>query len=201
MGRAEVLICQTCGTQYPSTDVPSICKVCSDIRSAVRTPEQIWTDAQKISAGGYKNVFKEKEPGIIAVGTAPIFASGNRALLIQTGKPRVCGPRASLYCITPSSCPSLDSRAMLSGSGNVLWDCITVLTAEAKAKIGELGGIKAMAVSHPHFYCAMADWAEAFDAPVYIHEAGREWVTDPSNRIQYWSGRPLPYLNSPSFIC
>ena len=43
-------------------------------------------------------------------------------------------------------------------------------------------------MSHPHYYTAMADWADAFGAPVHIHELDREWVTQPSDRIHYWTG-------------
>jgi hypothetical protein len=63
-----------------------------------------------------------------------------------------------------------------------------VLTADTKEAVRKLGGIKAMAVSHPHFYTAMADWAAEFDAPVYVHELDKEWVTQPSERIQFWTG-------------
>lgn len=73
-------------------------------------------------------------------------------------------------------------------AGNVLWDCINVLTEEAKETVRRLGGIKAIAISHPHFYTAMADWAAEFDAPVFVHELDKEWVTQQSGCIQYWQG-------------
>ena len=56
------------------------------------------------------------------------------------------------------------------------------------ARIRELGGIRAIAISHPHFYSRMADWAEEFDATIYVHEADRQWVMQPSSRILYWTG-------------
>jgi glyoxylase-like metal-dependent hydrolase (beta-lactamase superfamily II) len=84
------------------------------------------------------------------------------------------------------------------GSGNVLWDCINVLTGEAKDEIRNRGSIRAIALSHPHFYTAMADWAEEFDAPVYVHEGDKDWVTQPSDRIQYWSGTGRSELNRTS---
>jgi hypothetical protein len=34
----------------------------------------------------------------------------------------------------------------------------------------------------------MIEWAERFDARVLLHEADREWVMRPSNRIEHWSG-------------
>ena len=36
--------------------------------------------------------------------------------------------------------------------GNVLWDCITYLDDETIEAIKSLGGLKAIAISHPHFF-------------------------------------------------
>ncbi|MER2171397.1 MAG: hypothetical protein ABS938_12270 [Psychrobacillus psychrodurans] len=33
--------------------------------------------------------------------------------------------------------------------------------------------------------------AETFDAPIYIHEDDKEWVTRPSEHIIFWSGEEL----------
>lgn len=76
----------------------------------------------------------------------------------------------------------------LAGEGNILWDCITVLDDDARAHIRSLGGIKAIAVSHPHFYTRMVDWAEEFDAIVYVHAADKQFIVQPSERINYWTG-------------
>jgi glyoxylase-like metal-dependent hydrolase (beta-lactamase superfamily II) len=32
----------------------------------------------------------------------------------------------------------------------------------------------------------MVEWAEAFDAPIYLHAADREWVMRPSDRVVFW---------------
>ena len=70
----------------------------------------------------------------------------------------------------------------------MLWDCITVLDDDTRAHIRSLGGIRAIAVSHPHFYTRMADWAEEFDAIVYVHAADKQFIVTPSERISYWTG-------------
>ncbi len=37
--------------------------------------------------------------------------------------------------------------------------------------INALGGLKAIAISHPHFYATNAVWSATFgNVPVYIHE-------------------------------
>jgi hypothetical protein len=51
-----------------------------------------------------------------------------------------------------------------------------------------LGGISAIAISHPHYYTTMQEWAAAFDAPVYLHASDREWVMRDSPAIHFWEG-------------
>jgi hypothetical protein len=58
----------------------------------------------------------------------------------------------------------------------VLWDCVTLFDDTTAMLIQALGGIRAMAVSHPHFYSSMVEWARAFDAPVHLHAADRRWA-------------------------
>src|SRR5262249_58146211 len=52
----------------------------------------------------------------------------------------------------------------------------------------DLGGIRAIAISHPHFYGSMTTWAREFGAPVYIHAADREWVARPDPLVRFWEG-------------
>jgi glyoxylase-like metal-dependent hydrolase (beta-lactamase superfamily II) len=68
------------------------------------------------------------------------------------------------------------------------------LAVEPSFAIGQralrsLGGLKAIAVSHPHYYGAVADWSEAFGgAPVYLHGDDRALVTRPHPAIVPWTG-------------
>jgi hypothetical protein len=46
----------------------------------------------------------------------------------------------------------------------------SLLTNDAVEYARSLGGLKAIAVSHPHYYGAVADWSEAFvGARFYLH--------------------------------
>jgi hypothetical protein len=96
--------------------------------------------------------------GLTGIGTTPTFAIGQRALLVR------------------------------SPQGNVLWDCITLIDDETVEAVGELGGIRAIAISHPHYYSSMVEWSRCFDAPVYVHAADRRWVMRPDPRIEHWEG-------------
>ena len=97
--------------------------------------------------------------GVPGIGLEPSFAIGQRALLLRE----------------PDGC--------------VMWDCIPLATSEAVDYVRSLGGLKAIAVSHPHYYGAIADWSEAFgDAPVYLHADDRQWITRPHPSIVTWMG-------------
>lgn len=73
----------------------------------------------------------------------------------------------------------------------LLWDCVSVLDVATAEQLSARGGIETIAISHPHFYTAMVDWAERFDARVLLHEADRDWIMRPSPRIELWSGERL----------
>lgn len=153
-------ICITCGAQYQdSHDVPAGCIICQDDRQYVNAAGQQWTTLQKMTGDGYTNIFKPVEPNLTGIGIEPNFAIGQRALLVQT-----------LH-------------------GNILWDCVPFLEDVTVPVIERLGGISAIAISHPHFYTGMIEWSRAFgNIPIYLHESNREWVTRSSAAINYWSG-------------
>jgi len=152
-------ICRQCGTQYPDSAAPP---------AACPICED---DRQYVRWGGqawltldelrqtHRVVFAEEAPAITGVCMEPAFAINQRALLLQ------------------------------SPAGNVLWDCITVITDEAVTEIERRGGLTAIAISHPHYYSAMVEWSDAFGGvPIFIHEDERKWVQRPSPAVAFWSG-------------
>ena len=62
---------------------------------------------------------------------------------------------------------AIGQRALLvrAPSGNILWDMITYIDDDLVAALTDLGGVSAIAISHPHFYGSMIEFAHAFDAP------------------------------------
>ena len=95
---------------------------------------------------------------LTGIGTAPAFAIGQRALLVRTP------------------------------TGNLLWDCITLIDDATVETILGLGGIRAIAISHPHYYSCVVEWSRAFGAAVYLHAADRHWVMRPDAAIEFWDG-------------
>ncbi|PSL41785.1 hypothetical protein B0H99_10128 [Planomicrobium soli] len=156
----ENFICETCGVQYDKTNgMPEGCLICDEERQYVNPNGQSWTTLKAIvQEGRFHNHFHNDEQGIHSIQTMPNFAIGQTAYLIR-------------------------------GKGlNILWDCITLIDSSTIDEIKGLGGIQAIALSHPHYYSTQVEWAEVFDAPIYIHEDDRKWVTRPSAKIIYWSG-------------
>ncbi|HZD68040.1 MAG TPA: MBL fold metallo-hydrolase [Actinomycetes bacterium] len=134
------------------------CPVCADERQYVGWGGQRWTTLAELRAAGHRGRVAEEGPGVIGVGADPPVAIGQRALLVPAP------------------------------SGNVLWDCVTYLDDELVAKVEELGGITAIAISHPHYYGTMIEWSRAFDAPVYVHAADRRWIGRPDPAVRLWEG-------------
>ena len=85
---------------------------------------------------------------------------------------------------------AIGQRALL--VDGLLWDCVTLIDDHTAAAVERAGGIRAIAVSHPHYYSGMAEWAERFGAPILLHEADRAHIMRPSARIELWSGERRP---------
>ncbi|TDH26578.1 MBL fold metallo-hydrolase [Segetibacter sp. 3557_3] len=149
-------ICTTCGIQYEPAD---------------KAPEHCpicEDERQYLNPGGHsftsleqvnrqhKNVIEQVTPTIYAIYSTPTFAIGQRAHLV----------------LTPG--------------GNILWDCITNIDSSTISLINALGGIKAIAISHPHFYSTMVEWSKAFNAPLYINEADRVWLGRTGEKMIFW---------------
>lgn len=81
---------------------------------------------------------------------------------------------------------AIGQRALL--VERLLWDCVSLLEPNLAERIERDGGIDTIAISHPHYYTAMVDWADRFDARILLHEADRDWIMRPSPRIELWSG-------------
>ena len=77
---------------------------------------------------------------------------------------------------------------------------IATLDDATKMLITSLGGLKAIAISHPHYYTTMQDWADEFNAPIYLHANDRKWVMRDSPWIKFWDGDTLELTRDVSVI-
>jgi hypothetical protein len=55
---------------------------------------------------------------------------------------------------------AINQRAMFppTDAGNILWECLSLVTPSAIAALAERGGVDMIAISHPHFYASMIEW-------------------------------------------
>jgi glyoxylase-like metal-dependent hydrolase (beta-lactamase superfamily II) len=82
----------------------------------------------------------------------------------------------------------------------LLWDCISLLDESTISAVQALGGIRAIAISHPHYYSAMIAWSQVFHAPVYLHANDRQWVMNPSPSISFWDGETYPLFGGLTLV-
>jgi hypothetical protein len=85
---------------------------------------------------------------------------------------------------------AIGQRALLVPLGDrfVMWDCVTCFHGAAADEIERRGGLAAIAISHPHYYSGMADWAARFGCPVLLHADDQQWITRPDAAIELWDG-------------
>ena len=95
---------------------------------------------------------------LVGIGTEPKFAIGQRALLVPFG------------------------------DSNLLWDCVTLIDDATAAEVERRGGLAAIAISHPHYYSCMVEWARRFECPIHLHAADAKWIMRPDPAVEHWDG-------------
>ena len=155
------LFCTTCGTQF------------IDTKHTSGNCPVCSNDRQYLPAKGqawtkmeelrsnYTNLFTRISDNLYEIITLPKFAIGQKAFLI------------------------------LSPNGNILWDCISLLNEATVEFIKSKGGLKAIVISHPHYYSSINDWAETFNCPIYIHQNDEEFIYTKGSRISLWKGAEI----------
>ena len=152
-------LCSTCGTQFPPSGAPP--DAC---------PVCI-DERQYVPASGqawttlerlrktHTNMFRQLAPGLMTIETNPGFGIKQRAILARTP------------------------------SGNVLWECMALIDDATVEILKGLGGVQAIAISHPHYYTTMVEWSRALGGvPIHLHAADRQWVMRPDDAVQFWDG-------------
>jgi len=155
----ENFICRTCGVQHGESE-----RQPEHCRICEDERQYLGKDGQRWTTlaemqKGYQNRVDEVDPNIVGIGTTPGFAIGQRGLLVQTPH------------------------------GNVLWDCVSLIDSATIEAIRALGGIQAIAVSHPHTVGSLVEFSQAFgNAPIYWHADNSEWVLRPDPAYVFWEG-------------
>jgi hypothetical protein len=156
-------LCSACGTQYPPSEAPP--GACP-----ICIDERQFVPALGQSwttlerlRNTHSNKFRRLAPGLTTIETTPAFGIGQRAILARTP------------------------------AGNVLWDCIALIDDATVDVLKGLGGVTAIAISHPHYYTTMVEWSRALGGvPIHLHAADRQWVMRPDPAVQFWEGDSKP---------
>jgi hypothetical protein len=164
-------ICRSCGTQFAESPVPP--SACPSCLDERRAVPVEGAPWTTLNElrRAYRNVFQRIDPQLYGIGTMPRFPIGQRALLVATE------------------------------DGNMLWDCIALLDDATIDFIRAVGGLRGIAISHPHYYSTMIEWSSAFGkVPIYLHAADQQWVMRPDPAIHFWKGNRLDVFGSLSLI-
>jgi glyoxylase-like metal-dependent hydrolase (beta-lactamase superfamily II) len=155
----SAFICTACGTQYAPSEAPP--SAC-----LICTDERQFVPASGQSwttleglRDAHSNKFRRLAPGLMTIETTPAFGIGQRAIVAQTP------------------------------AGNLLWDCVALIDDATFELLKGLGGVAAIAISHPHYYTTMVEWSRALGGvPIHLHAADRQWVMRPDSSVQFWEG-------------
>lgn len=165
-------ICTTCGTQYAPSDKPPSACPICDDERQYVTPAGQSWTTLDTLGKRYMNAIRELEPGLISITTQPAFGINQRAQLLRTPH------------------------------GNILWDCIALIDRATIEMIKAMGGIKGVAISHPHYYTTMIEWSEALGGvPIHLHQADRKWIMRDGPAIKLWQGETKELLPGLTLIC
>jgi len=155
----ENYICVTCGVQYEATQGPPEHCLICEDERQYIGPNSQQWTTLAEMRSDHRNSTGEDESGLTGISTQPSFAIGQRARLIQ------------------------------SPGGNILWECTSLIDDETVEAVRGLGGISAIALSHPHFYSSIVEWSKAFGGvPIYLHTSDRQWAMRPDPAIVFWEG-------------
>jgi glyoxylase-like metal-dependent hydrolase (beta-lactamase superfamily II) len=155
-------ICRTCGVQQPPS--ADLPNHCS---ICADERQYVGREGQRWTTleemrGRYRTRLTELEPDLYQITTEPTFGIGQRALLVRAA------------------------------GGNLLWDCQSYLDQDTKAAVASLGGLSAIAISHPHFYGSCIEWSEAFGgAPIYLSRRDRGFLVRSSPSVVHFEDDEL----------
>lgn len=153
----ENYICVTCGTQFDASEMPP-----AHCPICADERQYVGQNGQQWTTleklkRVHHNRIETIEPDLIGIGSEPGFAIGHRSLLVRTP------------------------------NGNLLWDPTLLLDDMTIETVRASGGLKWIAVSHPHLVTVCVEWSRAFgDAPIYWHADSQEWVMRHDANFVFW---------------
>jgi Metallo-beta-lactamase superfamily len=151
-------ICATCAVEQPDTEqAPEQCRICADERQYVPPAGQRWTTLADLRGAGHRGRVSLVEPGLHGITIEPVVGIGQRAFLVSTAE------------------------------GNLLWDPTGYVDDDLAHAVEAVGGVAAVAASHPHMFGVQTEWSRRFGSvPVYVAAADQGWVQRKDPAIRLW---------------
>jgi hypothetical protein len=157
-------ICDGCGVEHADSDVrppENSCVFASEVVAIEERgdlpPHGTWTTLAELAAQPHQTEHVDHRRGVHSLRREPRFAIGHRSFVVQTGR------------------------------GNLLWDAPAYLDDDIVALVHGLGGVAAIAASHPHMFGAQLSWSTQFgDVPVYVNALDQEWLPRTDPVIELW---------------
>jgi hypothetical protein len=151
-------ICQTCGVSYPDAHAPPAECPICEDERQFLPASGQAWTTHSTLLDSHTIEWTEVSADLNALKVKPTLAIAQRAFLLKTS------------------------------AGLILWDCLPILDDTTAERIEAMGGLSAIALSHPHYYGNMDAWAERFSAPIYVSSADAAWVQIPSPWLKFWHG-------------
>ncbi|MGV0743246.1 hydrolase [Mycolicibacterium sp. XJ870] len=165
-------ICTGCGIEHADSDNPPPANSCvltsEEVAISERgdlPPHGTWTTLEALATQPHHTEHVDHGRGVHSLRRAPRFAIGHRSFLVQTAH------------------------------GNLLWDSPAYLDDDILELVRRLGGVAAIAPSHPHMFGAQLSWSREFGGiPVYVNALDQEWIPQIDPLIELWTGEAEPVL-------
>jgi hypothetical protein len=168
---SQAHICFACGTQFPESDTTPNSCPVCDDERQFVPPTGQRFTTMKELRANCHNEIRQVDEGLHEIFIRPSFGIGQRAYLLQTPH------------------------------GNLLWDCVSLIDPGTVSALWALGGVSAIAISHPHYYTSMVEWSRAFGGvPIHLHEADKKWISRSDPAIQCWGGETLALFGGATLI-
>lgn len=178
----DLLICPACGTQFdqPASNPLPSCRICDDPRQYIPPTGQRWTSLrQELGKAGSEAHENHIVPLTVNINSDSTLSSPTLAK--SDGQVSTTREVPDAYTIYTKPTLGIGERAILliTPHGTIMWDLITYLDDATIARLNAppFNGLKAIVISHPHYYTTHLDWAEAFGCPVYISEEDEGWTS------------------------
>lgn len=142
----DLPICVACMTQYSTPR--SECPICLDPRQFVPATGQSWTSLRKLAEEKHTNkiVADQQDERVCFILTEPSTGIGQTPILIKT------------------------SRA------TYMWDCNAFLSENLFNQLTTMQPpLKAIAISHPHFFSTSLTWSRCLKVPLILAAADKHW--------------------------